>query len=325
MQIWERDKPLGISAAESRRGPVARRRRLRPAYPGEETPEAETREPLYRKLFDEVPIGLYIATPNGTIVNVNGELARMLGYPDRQMLLGASVAEMYADAGDWRQAVEALRQPGAMHSAEVKLRTRSGALIVAQDTCHAVHGNGNGLLYYEGSLQDVTEARRLEEQLRQMARHDPLTGVYNRHALAEILVAEAVRSRRYGHAIGMLMVDVDRFKEFNDRFGHAAGDEVLKGIACLITRCVRDSDVVVRYGGDEFLVLLVETDGQAIGVKERIESEMVTEFGNLRYGAPVTVSIGAANWSPESGGSISTLLSRADRAMYVEKSSKPLG
>ena len=171
-------------------------------------------------------------------------------------------------------------------------------------------------------MQDVTEARKLEDQLRHMARHDPLTGVHNRHALAEILVAEAARSRRYGHPIGMLMVDVDRFKEFNDRFGHEIGDDVLQGVAGLILRCVRDSDVVVRYGGDEFLVLLVETDGQASRVKERIECEMAVEFGDSRYGAPVTVSIGAVHWSPEEGESISTLLGRADKAMYTEKAGK---
>ncbi|MCX6100545.1 MAG: sensor domain-containing diguanylate cyclase [Candidatus Bipolaricaulota bacterium] len=284
MKVWERDNPLDISAAEFHSGPVARRRRLRPAYPEERTP---------------------------------------LGYPDRQMLLGASVAELYADAGDWRQAVEALRQPGAMHRAEVRLRTRSGAVIVAQDTCRAVPGNGSGLLHYEGILQDVTAARRMEDQLRQMARHDPLTGVYNRHALAEILVAEAARSRRYGHPIAMLMIDVDRFKELNDRLGHAAGDEILKGIAGLILRCVRDSDVVVRYGGDEFLVLLVETNGQATRVKERINCEMVSEFGGTRYGTPVTLSIGAAHWMPDSGESISALLIRVDQAMYAEKRAKP--
>jgi diguanylate cyclase (GGDEF)-like protein len=120
----------------------------------------------------------------------------------------------------------------------------------------------------------------------------------------------------------MLMVDVDRFKEFNDRFGHEIGDEVLKGVASLIMRCVRDSDVVVRYGGDEFLVLLVETNGQAVRVKDRIECAMAVEFSDSRYGAPVTVSIGAVHWSPKEGESIGTLLGRADKAMYTEKAGK---
>jgi len=118
------------------------------------------------------------------------------------------------------------------------------------------------------------------------------------------------------------MIDVDRFKEFNDRFGHDAGDETLKGVAGLIVRCVRDSDIVVRYGGDEFLVLLVETNGQAARVKERIECEMTVHFGDSRYDPPITVSIGAAFWSPESGESVSSLLNRADKAMYAEKEKK---
>ena len=260
-----------------------------------------------------------MTSPEGLLLEANAELARMLGYPDEQALIGMDVTSIYADPRDREHAVEVLLAPGSVFRAEVKLRTRSGAVIVAQDTCCAVHDPEDGLLYYEGSLQDVTDAKGLEEQLRQLARHDPLTGVYNRHALSEILVAEAARSRRYGHPIAMLMIDVDRLKEFNDRFGHAAGDEVLKDVAALITRSVRDTDVVVRYGGDEFLVLLTETNGQAQRVKERIECELAFELGKSRYGIPVTASIGAAHWSPESGESVSELLGRADRAMYAEK------
>ena len=319
MKIWNRQEdegwpdPVGPRALGRL---VPGRRRLRP--PSREC-VLDGGELLYRGIFEEAPIGLYITTADGTIINANAELARMLGHPSRQMLLGTSVAEIYADRHDRERTIDALGQLGAMHRSEVELRTRSGAIIRALDTCCVVRDERGTPLYYQGCMQDVTEARRLEDQLRHMARHDPLTGVYNRHALAEILVAEAARSRRYGHPIGMLMVDVDRFKDFNDRFGHAAGDEILKGIAGLVMRCVRDSDIVVRYGGDEFLVLLVETDGQAVRVKERIECAMALEFGDSRYGAPVTVAIGAVHWSPETGESVSALLSRADKAMYAEK------
>jgi diguanylate cyclase (GGDEF)-like protein/PAS domain S-box-containing protein len=322
MKIWNRQEDevrLGPAAPQALRRLVPGRRKLRP--PSRES-VLHAGEPLYRGIFDEALIGLYITTADGTIVNANAELARMLGYPSKQTLLGTSVAEIYADPHDRDRAIDALGQLGAAHRSEVELRTRSGAIILVLDTCCVVRDERGTPLYYQGCMQDVTEARKLEDQLRHMARHDPLTGVYNRHALAEILVAEAARSRRYGHPIGMLMVDVDRFKEFNDRFGHGAGDEVLKGVAGLIMRCVRDSDVVVRYGGDEFLVLLVETDGQAVRVKERIECEMAVQFGDSRYGAPVTVSIGAVHWSSESGESISTLLGRADKAMYVEKTAR---
>jgi diguanylate cyclase (GGDEF)-like protein/PAS domain S-box-containing protein len=325
MKTWNRQEDEGrldAVAPQALGRLVSGRRRLRP-HSRECVLDAG--ELLYRGIFDEAPIGLYITTADGTIINANAELARMLGYPSRQMLLGTSVAEIYADRHDRERTIDALGQLGAAHRSEVELRTRSGAIILALDTCCVVRDERATPIYYQGCMQDVTEARRLEDQLRHMARHDPLTGVYNRHALAEILVAEAARSRRYGHPIGMLMVDVDRFKEFNDRFGHAAGDEILKGIAGLVMRCVRDSDIVVRYGGDEFLVLLVETDGQAVRVKERIECAMALEFGDSRYGAPVTVAIGAVHWSPETGESVSTLLSRADKAMYAEKAGKQPG
>jgi diguanylate cyclase (GGDEF)-like protein/PAS domain S-box-containing protein len=303
---WREDESRPDPAAPQALGRLMpSRRRLR-------TPSPESvfhaGEPLYRGIFDEAPIGLYITTADGTIINANAELARMLGYPSKQMLLGTNATEIYADPHDRERAIAALGRLDAAHRSEVRLRTRSGAIILALDTCCVVRDERGAPLYYQGCMQDVTEAKRLEDQLRHMARHDPLTGVYNRHALTEILVAEAARSRRYGHPIGMLMVDVDRFKEFNDRFGHATGDEVLKGVASLIMRCVRDSDVVVRYGGDEFLVILVETNGQAVRVKDRIECAMAVEFSDSRYGAPVTVSIGAVHWSPETGESVSALL-----------------
>ena len=322
MKIWNRQQDeirLDPAAPQALGRLVPGRRKLRP--PSRES-VLHAGEPLYRGIFDEAPIGLYITTADGTIINANAELARMLGYPSKQMLLGANAAGIYADPRDRQSTIDALGQLDTAHRSDVKLRTRSGAIILALDTCCVVRDERGTPLYYQGCMQDITEAKRLEEQLLKMARHDPLTGVYNRHALAEILVAEAARSRRYGHPIGMLMVDVDRFKEFNDRFGHETGDEILKGVAGLIMRCVRDSDVVVRYGGDEFLVLLVETDGQAVRVKERIECEMAVTFGDSRYGAPVTVSIGAVHWSSESGESISTLLGRADKAMYAEKTAR---
>ena len=325
MPIWDRQEN-GVwrdAAVQEPAGRPAVKRR-RPRYSSSEQEALQERDALYRAIFEEAPIGLYITTADGTIVNANAELARMLGYPSKQMLLGLSVTGIYNDPSNRKRVIDALDRSGAMHRSEAELRTCSGAIILAVDTCCVVRDETGAPLYYQGCMQDITEAKRLEEQLRQMARHDPLTGIYNRHALAEILVAEGARSRRYGHPIGLLMIDVDHFKELNDRFGHATGDEILKGIAGLIMRCVRDSDVVVRYGGDEFLVLLVETNGQAKRVKERIECEMAVQFGDSRYGAPVTVSIGATHWSPESGESMSALLNRADKAMYAEKSAKLL-
>lgn len=273
----------------------------------------------YRTFFDTVPVGLYMTAPDGRFLDANAELARMLGFPDKASLLQHSAQDFYVVPQDRLAELELLARGGGVRRFETQLRRTDGAAIWVVDTCRAAVDEEGHVLCYEGSLEDITEARRLQDELRHMARHDPLTGVYNRYALDEALAREFARSQRYHHPIALLMVDIDQFKEFNDRFGHAAGDDVLRAVSSLLTRCVRSTDVVVRYGGDEFLILLIETDGEVVYVKNRIERAVKHEFESTAYGVPIRVSIGAAHWSPDTGESVETLLRRVDEAMYAEK------
>jgi len=161
---------------------------------------------------------------------------------------------------------------------------------------------------------------RLQNELKEQAIHDPLTGLHNRYYLDRILAQEVKRSKRYNHCMGFLMIDVNRFKEINDRYGHQMGDEVLKEVAVLLREAVRESDIVIRYGGDEFLVVLLETDGETDLVKRRIAEKIV--FHNKKKGRPdfpVTLSIGSAYWNPKEDKSIDQVLNEADRRMYGEK------
>jgi len=162
--------------------------------------------------------------------------------------------------------------------------------------------------------------------LKERATRDPLTGVYNRRYFNEVIEQELVRSRRYEHPIGFLMIDIDRFKEINDRFGHQMGDRVLKAVADLLVAQVRESDIVVRYGGDEFLIMLLETDGETEAVAERIRNA-VAEWNKTNELIPfaVTLSIGAAHWDPTSTEPIEQVLAEADKRMYADKRSKDDG
>jgi diguanylate cyclase (GGDEF)-like protein/PAS domain S-box-containing protein len=274
----------------------------------------------YRSLFEGVPIGLYVTTPEGLILEANPALVEMLGYPDKGSLLGVMASQLYADPADREKERDLLAQDGVVQDFETQLKKRDGTTIWVRDTCRVVYDEDGRIRSYEGSLQDITEQKEYERKLSHMARHDPLTGVFNRHALAEILDVEISRARRYRHPIGVLMIDVNRFKEVNDRFGHATGDEVLRSVAEMLCRSVRDSDAVVRYGGDEFLVLLIETNGEAEVVRDRIHAE-VSQQGQMSFLSefPITVAIGSAHWDPEGGESIEHVLNRADRAMYEEK------
>jgi len=171
-------------------------------------------------------------------------------------------------------------------------------------------------------IGEAIARKDFEEKLARMARHDALTGVLNRYGLQEVLEREVARSQRYGRPIGLLMIDVNRFKEINDRFGHAMGDKVLKGVSDVLRKNVRESDVLVRYGGDEFLVILPETDGETAHVKARILAE-VTERNrtNPLLDFPVTLSIGTSYWRPDCRCTIDQVLEEADQRMYQDKRS----
>ncbi len=171
-----------------------------------------------------------------------------------------------------------------------------------------------------GHAEEALKRIHLQNELKEQAIHDPLTGVYNRNYLNQVLEQENKRSERYKHSIGFLMLDVNGFKEINDRFGHQTGDKVLRVVASLLVKAVRETDIVIRYGGDEFLIMLIETDGEAEVVKQRIVEKMTRPNAmNELLGFPVTLSIGTAYWSPDSSESLEEVLTKADRRMYEEK------
>jgi diguanylate cyclase (GGDEF)-like protein len=159
-----------------------------------------------------------------------------------------------------------------------------------------------------------------EEDLKEQTIRDPLTGVFNRRYFNQVIEQELYRSARYSHPIGFLMIDVDRFKEINDSFGHQVGDKVLQAVAKFLRNELRTSDVIIRYGGDEFLIMLLETNGQTESVKRRLEQRFASDptvQGLVSF--PLTLSIGSAHWEPTTSKPIEEILAEADQKMYEEK------
>lgn len=171
--------------------------------------------------------------------------------------------------------------------------------------------------------RELTRRALAEADLALLAITDGLTGLANRRRFDEVIQREWRRSKRVGKPLALLMIDADRFKLFNDTYGHARGDEVLKLLARVIERVAqRAGDLGARYGGEEFAVVLPETDGPgAMKVAEAIRSQFHTESLSLIPGVPLecTVSIGVKSLAPGSNSSVQDLIASADAALYEAK------
>ena len=164
---------------------------------------------------------------------------------------------------------------------------------------------------------------RAESELQLLARTDDLTGLHNRRTLGEILDIEWRRAKRTRTVFSLLFVDIDRFKAYNDTYGHQAGDDALAAVArCIGETIRRPADSAARYGGEEFIVVLPDTPAAGASlIAEKIRSaisELGIEHASSEYGR-VTASIGAASWQPEQNSDVTAVIKAADEALYNAK------
>jgi diguanylate cyclase (GGDEF)-like protein len=165
------------------------------------------------------------------------------------------------------------------------------------------------------SMEAIIRLELRAKGLHHLAMHDPLTGLYNRRFAEQRLKAEANRSQRRGHSLSVLLFDLNNFKQINDRYGHAAGDLVLKEFAARLQRVLRVSDIAARIGGDEFFALLPDCPPEQL-------QHLLARLGNIEVHydgtrLPVTYAVGWAGYEP--GESPQQMLDRADRSLYENK------
>jgi diguanylate cyclase (GGDEF)-like protein len=217
-------------------------------------------------------------------------------------------------------------RPGAAMPAEpngrILVPVGDGVVFEAslRDDAHFSHEEEQILDLLLGHLAEALKRIRLQNELKEQAIRDPLTRVYNRRYLEQVLTREIKRSERHDRPIGFLMIDVNDFKEINDRFGHQAGDRVLQEVASLLINQLRETDVVVRYGGDEFLVILPEVGDEVEKIKRRTKESASSLNGRLEpVRMPIRLSIGVSSWDPGGQRSINDVLVEADERMYEDK------
>jgi diguanylate cyclase (GGDEF)-like protein/PAS domain S-box-containing protein len=261
--------------------------------------------------------------------------ARLLGSDLCNSILGIA-ADREVCVADFRARVHP--EDLARFDAELARAQRAGGDLSIEFRIHnfageAIHVRVDGEaerdadgvpILVTGTIQDVTQRRQAEEQIRALANYDTLTGLPNRRMFGERFDAAIESARRRGGRLATLFVDLDRFKQINDSQGHGAGDSVLREVAQRLQRCVRagdtDGDVVARLGGDEFVVLLTEVAGpdHPGRVAERILKAMRKSFCIAGRDNFISASIGMARY-PEDGADAESLLRNADAAMYSAK------
>lgn len=214
-------------------------------------------EQRYRELFQNVTAGVFQTTGDGKFMAANPALVRMLGYDTEDELLAVDVArDVYADPGHRDDWVRCMAEEGEVRNAELVLKRKDGTRLVVLENSRAVRDAEGRVLFYEGTLTDITAAHALSQQLTHEASHDPLTGLKNRREFESRLqhALEMVHATGTPHAV--CFMDLDRFKAVNDTCGHVAGDELLRQLGQMLPSKVRQADVVARLGGDEFAILL---------------------------------------------------------------------
>ena len=282
--------------------------------------EAERR---FRDIFDNAQEGIFQTTRAGTYLRVNRALARIYGYDSPEDLI-AGLADignqLYVDPGRRGEFVRCLEQSGRVLNFESQVYRRDGSIIWISENARLVTDADGQTLYYEGTVEDISERKAWGERIEYQAKHDALTELPNRSLLRERLQAGVARCRRDSRQLALLFVDLDHFKDVNDTLGHAAGDRLIQAVARRLVESVRDGDTVARLGGDEFVLLLEGEidDGRIVATSERVLGAVSQPYQIDGRELRVTCSLGISVF-PRDGSDADTLLQHADTAMYSAK------
>jgi diguanylate cyclase (GGDEF)-like protein/PAS domain S-box-containing protein len=273
------------------------------------------------KAFEHIVDGLIIADEQRRIISVNQAFTETTGYSAGEVI-GKSPRFLQSgrhDAAFYAQMWQTIDTHGGWRG-EVWDRRKNGEIYPELLSISAVRDGAGTITHYVGIFNDISNLKEHEARLRYLAHHDALTELPNRSLFQDRVVDAMQRARRNNTVVAVFFLDLDHFKNINDTVGHAGGDTLLKGVASRLTETVREIDVVARFGGDEFAVMLdgLNEASDAEVVAQKLLDVMARPFliGDREFN--VSASIGISCY-PTDGADISTLLKNADSAMYWAK------
>jgi len=277
---------------------------------------------LAASVFDNTMDGIVITDTSARILSVNPAFTAITGYSAAEAV-GQRPSLLRSDhhkEAFYRELWAALLRDGRWEG-EIWNRRKNGAAYLEWLSIGMVPGSDGAPVRYVGVFNDITELRKKDEHIRHLAFHDPLTGLPNRALLLDRLEHGIAFAQRQNESLGVMFIDLDRFKHINDSLGHDVGDGLLREVAKRLSSSLRKSDTVARMGGDEFVILLEHVDepetyaSLAKTLIADLCAPMTLGSHTLQIGASVGISC-----FPEDGSDVVTLMKHADAAMYAAKS-----
>jgi diguanylate cyclase (GGDEF)-like protein/PAS domain S-box-containing protein len=278
-------------------------------------------EARYRALAGNLSYGICRCGLDGRFLEVNGALMQMLGYGTREELLAQDLArDIVQDPGRRAKLLGQLSADAPAEPVEIEWKRKDHTVLKVRLSGREVLDEHGELEGYEIIAEDVTLQRELEDHLRWQAASDSLTGLANYRHLVDVLDGEIKRSNRTSREFALLFLDVDGLKRINDRHGHMIGSQALCRLADVLSSCCRDIDTSARFGGDEFALVLPETNAQAAN---QVAQRICESLANDGKGPKLSVSVGVAVY-PTNGDTIESLLCEADSGLYSRKQQRIL-
>ncbi len=266
-------------------------------------------EKLFRMAVTNAPIVFFIVDRNGIFTLSEGKGLEALGLKPGE-IVGQSVFDIYRDNS---AIVENMKR--AMGGKEINYIVKVGRLLFETMLIPVIDHKGE-VSDVVGVATDITERKQLEKGLKEIVMTDRLTQAHNRLKYDAIIAGEMERAKRFNHPLSMVMLDIDYFKKVNDTFGHSLGDYVLKALADIIREHMRKVNHFIRWGGEEFMIIAIETNFKgAEALSERIR-EAIEGYSFEKVGK-ITASFGVTQFKDDD--TADTFMRRADDALYQSK------
>lgn len=282
-------------------------------------------EMLYRTIVDLSPDAVTVTTLDGRMINVNTQAVALYGVSSASDFTDRTVLDFVAQE-EWHRAEGELlklmftREP---HNAEYRLKRADGSFFWGEISAKMIpdaEGKPSLILIL---TRDITSRKRTEEELRSLAVSDDLTGLYNRRGFNLAADQELKHAHRSSQGLGLLFLDIDGLKAINDSFGHSLGDRALATVASILKKSFRESDIIARWGGDEFVVLALDVPLGCIEMLlERFVANLAHHNGMSGLDLTISISIGVAYYDPHEPLELEALVRRADAEMYLRKQGK---